>query len=192
MLTSTVIAALNHLLADAPWARDRLKPFAGRSALIELAPVTLALAVEADGHFSDTARTEAPDVHLTLPVASLPKAIGGMDALMGDIRITGNADFADALGFVLRHLRWDGEEALARLIGDIAAHRAVNGLRDVARWHLDTARNLTENVAEYLTEEQPLLLGRPQFDPFAEQMAALRDDLARLDKRVGRLEAPKR
>lgn len=192
MLTSTVIAALNHLLADAPWARDRLKPFAGRSALIELAPVTLALGVEEDGHFSDAARIEAPDVHLTLPVASLPKAIGGMDALMSDIRITGNADFADALGFVLRHLRWDGEEALARVIGDIAAHRTVSGLRDVARWHLDTARNLTENVTEYLSEEQPLVLGRPQFDPFAAQLAALRDDLARLEKRVSRLDAPKR
>ena len=192
MLTSTVIAALNHLLTDAPWARDRLKPFAGRTAVIQVAPASLCVAVEGDGFFTDSATADTPDVRLELPVSSLPKAVGGMDALMGDIRITGNADFADALGFVLRHLRWDGEEVLAKRVGDIAAHRAINGVRDATRWHLDAARNLTENFVEYFTEERPLILARPQFDPFATEMAALRDDLARLDKRLSRLEAARR
>ena len=60
MLTSTVIAALNHLLTDAPWARDRLKPFAGRTAVIQVAPAFLCVAVEGDGFFSDSATADTP------------------------------------------------------------------------------------------------------------------------------------
>ena len=125
---------------------------------------------------------------LELPLASLPKAIGGTDALMADIRIGGNADFADALGFVLRKLRWDGEEALSRLVGDIAAHRAVSVARGVAAWHRQAARNAVENLVEYFGEEQPLVVKKAALEDLAGATAALRDDLARLEKRLKKLE----
>jgi ubiquinone biosynthesis protein UbiJ len=186
MFVSTAIAALNHLLATAPWARARLAPFAGRSAEIAVSPVRLALGIDSDGYFCETVAAEH-DVRLELPLASLPKAAGGVDALMGDIRIAGNAEFADALGFVLRKLRWDGEEALSHLIGDIAAHRATLTLGEVFRWQQHSARNLVENLAEYFTEERPVLVKHASFERFAADAAALRDDLARLDKRIARI-----
>ena len=191
MLASTAIAALNHLLSEAPWARERLAPFSSRVAVFDLQPaVRLTLGVDPEGYFTEAA-SETPDVTLELPLSSFPKAVGGIDALMGDIRITGNADFADALGFVLRKLRWDGEEALSRLIGDIPAHRAVGSLHDIVQWHRDTARNVTENLAEYLSEEKPLLVKHATFDSLAREGAELRDDLARLEKRIARLEGGK-
>ena len=107
---------------------------------------------------------------------------------MADIRISGNADFADALGFVLRQLRWDGEEALSRLIGDIAAHRAVSTAREVATWHRNTARNVVENLVEYFGEERPLVVKKAALEDLAGDTAALRDDLARLEKRLRKLE----
>lgn len=108
---------------------------------------------------------------------------------MADIHISGNAELADALGFVLRKLRWDGEEALSRLIGDIAAHRASTVARDVVSWHRQTAQNVVENIAEYFADEQPLLVKRPALEELAGSTATLRDDLARLDKRLRKLEA---
>ena len=104
MLVSSAVAGLNHLLADASWARERLAPFAGRTAVFAVKPVEIGVGVDNDGYFTEAVTAE-PDVSLELPLASLPKAIGGVDALMADIRISGNADFADALGFVLRKLR---------------------------------------------------------------------------------------
>lgn len=187
MLASSAIAGLNHLLADAPWARERLAPFTGRVAVLRLKPLEVALGVDEDGYFNEAATTE-PDVSLDLPLASLPKALGGVDALMADIRISGNADFADALGFVLRQLRWDGEEALARLVGDIVAHRAVSTAREVAAWHRNTARNVVENLVEYFGEEQPLVVKKAALEDLAGDTAALRDDLARLEKRLKKLE----
>lgn len=188
MFASSAIAGLNHLLADAPWARERLAPFAGRTAVFVLKPLELGLGIDKDGYFSEAASAE-PDVSLELPLASLPKAIGGPDALMTDIRISGNADLADALGFVLCKLRWDSEEALSRIIGDIAAHRALGVVKGVADWHRQTAQNLVENLAEYFGEEQPVLVKRHALEDFSRSTTTLRDDLARLEKRLRKLES---
>ena len=187
MLSSSVIRGLNHLLKDAPWARERLRPFTGRTASLVLKPVEIGLGIDTEGYFTESAGND-PDVSLELPIGSLPKLAGGPDALMSDIRISGNADLADALGFVLRKLRWDGEEALARLIGDIAAHRAVGTARAVATWHRQTARNIVENLAEYFGEEQPLVVKRNALDDLSRSISGLRDDLARLEKRLSKLD----
>lgn len=187
MLVSSAVAGLNHLLADAPWARERLAPFAGRTAVFSVKPVDIGVGIDNDGYFTEAVAAE-PDVALELPLGSLPKAIGGVEALMADIRISGNADFADALGFVLRQLRWDGEEALARLVGDIAAHRAVGLARGVADWHLSTAQRVVDNLAEYFSEEQPMVVKHAALEAFAHSTATLRDDLARLEKRLRKLE----
>ena len=93
------------------------------------------------------------------------------------------------LGFVLRKLRWDGEEALSRVIGDIAAHRAVGTVRSLAGWHRQTAQNLLENLAEYFGEEQPVLVKRHALEDFSRTTTVLRDDLARLEKRLRKLES---
>ena len=187
MLVSSAVAGINHLLADASWARERLAPFAGRTAVFAVKPVEIGVGVDNDGYFTEAVTAE-PDVSLELPLASLPKAIGGVDALMADIRISGNADFADALGFVLRKLEWDGEEALSRFIGDIAAHRTVGFARNVVAWHRQTAQNVIENLAEYFSEEQPIIVKRPALDEFSRSTAELRDGLARLEKRLRKLE----
>ncbi len=191
MLSSSVIGGLNHLLKDAPWARERLRPFAGRSASLVLKPVEIGLGIDAEGYFTESA-TADPDVSLELPIGSLPKLAGGPDALMSDIRISGNADLADALGFVLRKLRWDGEEALSRLSGDILAHRAVATARSLVDWQRQTARNVIDNLAEYFSEEQPVLVKRALLEDLGSEAAALRDDLARLEKRLKKLEPARR
>ena len=44
------------------------------------------------------------------------------------------------------------------------------------------------SVAEYLTEESPVLVPRAALPAFAQEVVALRDAVARVDKRVARLE----
>ena len=46
MFASPAIAGLNHLLADAPWARARLAPFAGRTAVFHVTPSVLSLGID--------------------------------------------------------------------------------------------------------------------------------------------------
>src|SRR5690606_35668564 len=119
---------------------------------------------------------EPPEVTLRLAAADLPRLLAdGLESAMRHVRIEGNAEFAEALGFVFRHLRWDAEEDLSRVFGDIAAHRLVEGGRKM----LDQGRRSVEraggNLAEYLTEESPMLVARKALPAFADEVIALRD-----------------
>lgn len=184
----SAIAAINHLLNSASWARERLAAHAGRHARLRAEPFELLFAVGTDGLVAEPAVEAVPDVTLTLPLKALSELIaGGPERLMSVVRIDGNAEFADALGFVFRHLRWDAEEDLSRLVGDIAARRTVLGAQALRAGASRAWGAFGGNLAEYLTAEQPLLIARPTLGVLDDELARLRDDLARLEKRVDRL-----
>jgi len=52
------------------------------------------------------------------------------------------------------------------------------------RWGEQAAGNTGRSFAEYWTEEQPLLAAAPAVDHFNREVDRLRDDVARLEKRV--------
>ncbi len=186
-LPAPLMAAVNHLLAQAAWAREKLAPFAGHAAQIKLPPFEAAFLIGEDGHISAPAAEAELEVSISLPATTPLLALQGKDAVMRAARIEGSAEFAETLGFVIRNLRWDAEEDLSTVIGDIAAHRIVAGTREFAAWQQQAAQNFAENFAEYFTEEQPLIARRDAIADFSADIDRLRDDVARLEKRLQRL-----
>ncbi len=187
MIEQAVILALNHLLRDAQWARERLAPLAGKTARMRMPPLSIEFAIAQDGTLAVAASAQ-PDVVIDLPAHAPFQFLGGMDTLLRQARVSGSAELADTLGFVLRNLHWDFEEDLSRVIGDIAAHRVAQGVRGLASWQATAVRRASENVAEYLREENGSLKGKAAVSGFATAVDALRDDLARLEKRIERIE----
>lgn len=180
------VGALNHLLASANWARARLSPFAGRVAAIDLPPFRFALAVEESGLFAPGDIAAPADVTIRLPADMPLKLMRGLDRAFAAAHVEGNAEFATELSFVLRHLRWDVEEDLSRLVGDIAAHRLVAaGDRFLSRQR-EAAGRLGANLAEYLRDERRLFVSREDLATFAAEVSRLADDLAALEKRLAR------
>jgi len=190
MLSSVFLSATNHLLSQSGWARQRLQPHAGRTARLALAPLgEIDFCIAADGQFAEWAGEGEPEVTLRFALAELPQLLAnGLGSAMRHVRIEGNAEFAEALGFVFRHLRWDAEEDLSRLFGDIAAHRIVGSGRKVLNEGKRSMERAGGSLAEYLTEEAPVLTHRAFLPPFTQELITLRDDLARLEKRVTKLE----
>ncbi|MDP2824683.1 MAG: hypothetical protein Q8O52_18630 [Sulfuritalea sp.] len=190
-LPAPLLAAINHLLGQAAWARDKLAPFAGHAARVKLPPFEAAFLIGEDGCISAPSLTNAaaaePEVSISLPAATPLLAMQGKDAVLRAAHIEGSAEFAEALGFVIRNLRWDAEEDLSGIVGDIAAHRIVSGTREFAAWQQQAARNLAENLAEYFTEEQPMIARQADIAGFSNDIDRLRDDVARLEKRLQRL-----
>ncbi|TRZ66994.1 MAG: hypothetical protein D4S02_05890 [Rhodocyclaceae bacterium] len=190
MLDRAALAALNHLLLGASWARARLAPFAGRAARLSLPPFRLDFRVSADGMLtaSEVGREDC-DVEIALPVETPFLAMQGSEAVAKATKISGSAEFADTLGFVLRNLRWDFEEDLSKAVGDIAAHRIAGQLRAFGAWQAQATQNLAENFAEYLTEEQPTLVNKRDLGAFSDAVNQLADDLAKLESRAQRFGA---
>lgn len=186
------IHALNHLLGQAEWARDRLRPFAGRHARIISPLLALAFTLREDGTVVASERDAVADVEVVLPIPTPADLLAGRAGVFSRARINGAADLAEALGFVLRNLDWDAEEDLSRVVGDIAARRMTAGARSLADWGRQAAANLAGNVTEYLTEENPALVKAAEMPALARQIDELSDRLAQLEQRLKQLDAGSR
>lgn len=186
--SSALARVLGHLLARNAWAREKLAPFAGRRAHLALGSLSADFVVGEDGQIAACAAADDADVRLVLPAGALAQVPEGPDVLFRQARISGDAHFAETLGFVLRNLEWDAEEDLARLVGDPLAHRMHQGTVQLGSWGRQAAQNLVENLREYAIDEARITPPKPELEAFGREVAALRDDLARLGKRLERLE----
>jgi ubiquinone biosynthesis protein UbiJ len=191
LTTTAALGVLNRMLAREQWARERLAPFAGRVARFEAPPFALAFRIDEGGVFADAARLE-PAVTVGADLAALPLALGDPQAMMRNVSLKGDADFAQALAFVLQNLRPEPEEELSRYLGDVAAQRIVGFLRSSASHWRELAERMLENSAHYLVTENPMIVGRDEVSEFNAEVARLRDDVARLEKRVEMRERSRR
>ena len=180
---------INHLLAGEDWARDRLKPFAGQTVRLEAGPIARVFAITAGGFVAAGDSDAIVAVTITLPADAPLRALIDRPALYAAAQISGSAELAENLGFLLRNVRWDIESDLAQLVGDIAARRLVEGGERVRNWQAEQARNLAQNLAEYFTEENPLIARRRDLADFCSEVAALQECLARIERRVAALES---
>lgn len=189
MIAAAFVTPFNHLLAQSEWARHRLRPHAGQVAELQLPLGSIRLAVDQGGFLGVASDDTPPALTLTIPPDALLASLSGPEAGMKHVRIAGNAEFGESLGFVLRHLEWDAEGDLARVVGDVAAPRLHRSVLGFLRWHADALRRAKDNLREYWVYERPTLVDSPNLQEFARELISLADDLARLDKRVARLAA---
>ena len=182
------ILALNHLLGAEAWARDKLKPYAGQCVEFRSPPLpALRLDILDTGLLRAAAADATPNLVVSVGPAALPAALRGEDALMREIGIEGNADLASTVQYLFRHLRWDIAEDLSKVFGDVVAQRMVSEGKRFAAWNREAAEKLAQNFAEYWVEEQPLLARPADVRQFLADTDQLRDDLARLEKRIDAL-----
>ena len=186
---SPFAAGLNFLLDSEPWARERLAPFAGETLELRAPPLpALRFTVTPEGKLSAGPDAAAgPSLVITVGPDAPAAALKGEEHLTRALRIDGNARLASEVMFLFRHLRWDAEEEVAKVVGDVAAHRVAQVARGLAAWHLDAAQRIAEALIEYATEERPLLVKRAELDGLGVEHSRLRDALERLEKRLDRL-----
>lgn len=216
-LSQAVTRFVNHVLGQHAWARSTLRAHAGRRVKLSAAPAELfwtitpeglveailqdhaaksgshqCVQADASGYSGAGTGASAPalafDVSLTIPLASLPQFALDADAAMKNVRIEGDAELAQVLGQLAREVRWDAEDDLARLTGGAAAHSLMQGAKSLRTYALDASQRLQETVSAFLLDEDPTLVRRSAGEKFARDVSALRDDAARLEKRLEQIE----
>jgi len=187
MIAAGFVAFANHLLDAAPWARDKLSAHSGKTALFDVFPVLVSVTVMADGRLQPASAEASPAVTVRLTHLVLLEVLAGGEDAFRKADVTGDTDFAAVISQVVSNLRWDVEEDLSRVVGDIAAHRIAQAGQAAATWPRKAAASLAENAAEYLTEEKALLVTPLRAAEFLREVDELRDAVERLDKRIERL-----
>jgi ubiquinone biosynthesis protein UbiJ len=187
MPASPAARAINHILAATPLAKDRLAKFAGRTAQFKVGPLTVALTVQTTGEVTRAVPQAARDLEVRLSPFLLPRIAARDDAALREVEMGGDAEFAHEVAYLAKNLRWDAEEDLSGIVGDIAAHRIVGGAKAALAYGRDTAERLAAGAAEYWTEEDPVIASRVGVAQFGEEVDRLRDAVERLEKRIDRL-----
>lgn len=178
--------ALNHLLDAEPWARERLAPYAGETVEVRNPPFPALRFVILPGGRLEAGGADPALVILLKPDALLALS-RGQEHFVRSLEVTGDPKLAAEVMALVRHLRWDVEEDLSRLFGDVVAHRLAQAARGFVAWQADAARRLAASFADYAVDEKHVLVARAELDRFSADVARLRDALERLEKRVQRL-----
>lgn len=185
-LASTLIAALNPLLATQPAARSRLAGHAGKAIRLALPGANLDLGVDETGAFAPAPAESEPALVLTPDPSALPRWLTG-GSLNELFRSEGDGVLAADLARALADFDW--VLALRPWLGDIAASRVDLFLRGLGPWRDKTLESAGRNLAEYAVYEQAILAEPQAVHDFVAEVDALREAVDRLEARLKQLEA---
>lgn len=190
LLSSFAAAALSRVIGAEPWALQQLAPHAGKQLAVRLEPFTLTFTIESSGNLA-AARADAPG-EVTAPnvtVALNPQALLVPPAQrLNHVRIEGDAGLAHALGDVAGNVRLDVEHELAKVIGDIPAHRVASGLSTALAALKQHAQSTLAFAVQRAAHDDPIITPRAPFAEFTQELRNLRDQLERMGKRIEQLE----
>ncbi|CAM3073554.1 Uncharacterized protein conserved in bacteria [Janthinobacterium lividum] len=183
-----VIATINHLLAQEPWARQQLAVHAGKLACIDTGAVALRLRVDSAGMLEAAPADMPANVTIRVKLSDVPLILQNRERAFSYVKIEGDAEFANAISQLSKGLRWEAEHDLEKVVGPMLATRLVAGARDAAAFVRTGQQKLAENVAEYFLDEQPMLIRPSTLQEYSAGVTRVRDDVERLAKRLARLE----
>ncbi|RYF33122.1 MAG: hypothetical protein EOO26_09260 [Comamonadaceae bacterium] len=127
-----VVLFLNHVLQQEPEAQQRILRQQGRVVQFQWRFVTMALVATPAGLLDIAPEGAVPELTLTLTEESPFGLVGA--TLRGDkpaVRIVGDVQLAAEVNWLVDHVRWDVEDDLARVIGDVPAHTIGNAMRRI-------------------------------------------------------------
>lgn len=131
-----LVLLVNHVLSAEPMAVQRLRPHAGKRIRLQLRdtpplmswlPSALTVVVTAAGLLdwhADAADTA--DLVVTVDASHPAQALAGAAAgRRPRIEVAGDAAFAADVSWLIDHLRWDVQDDLARVLGDVRAAQVM-------------------------------------------------------------------
>ena len=186
-LAQVGLVGLNHVLTQQVALRDGLRAHAGRNVRIIVAGPLGAVRSDArigpEGFLHAIAEDEpAATLKLTLSVAALFDGLrGGSEGLAPHLKVDGDLLVAAALAEVARSARWDFEEDLSRITGDVVAHRIGRVVRGFGAAVRGFEARSTDALSRNLTVAGGPLISRVEYSVFVDEVAALAARIDRLE-----------
>lgn len=187
MLKTAFSRLMQHLIAQNAWAKPRLIPHASKSIAFQLGFLYQHLVILEDGQFAMVGETKAPDATIQLTPSILACFILQDSTAKMDVDISGDQVLAQAVAQVLSHLRWDVEDDLSRVIGDIPANQLSQTTQQVLAAGKSATQDAVAMLTEYLQEEKPVIAKKLQVESFNAEVDVLRAQLARVEKKFEKL-----
>jgi ubiquinone biosynthesis protein UbiJ len=191
MLNSLSLPVINRALSDDPWAMKRLAGFAGATLRIAIAdkPI-LRYTIEPNGLLAahEVFGDDEPSLSIDLPSDAASRFIShGRHGILKAAKIRGNIDLANAVNDVLDNIRPDPEAFLASKIGDVAAHRTIGLFHSLKQGAARLMERMRDQFTEHVAEGHSVIMPNDEIARFMSDVDTLRNDVARLQQRIDRL-----
>ena len=125
-----LVLFLNHVLMQEKEAQDRLRRKKGKVIQVRWGVFAIDLIITPAGLLDRASPSAKPDLLVSVaahsPMLVLQSVLAGKPP---PVKIEGDVQLAAELGWLAENLRWDIEEDMSRVLGDIPAH----ALADVGR-----------------------------------------------------------
>ena len=178
---------LQHLTNQNDWSREHLIGFAGKVIQFDVALMKTNLLILEDGSLAIAGETAAPDATIHLPPSLALRLLAKDEAAKTQIRIDGDTHLATELSKVLQLMRWDIEEDLSHVVGDIAANKIGAASLKIIQETKQQSIHLAEMLVEYWQEEKNVLAKKRHVEQFNTEVDTLRGDVALFEKRLEKL-----
>ena len=177
-----------------PDSRRALARLSGKVVDLDVTGVgTLRLCIDGE-RIRVESRDEAVDPDVSIrgaPLSLLRFAFAGDREtliLSDEVSLHGDIALATRLQQIGARMDIDVEEAFAQRIGDIPAHELMRGMRGLGGWMRTAGAALLADASEYLRYEAAVTPGTEDVERFARAVEEIRDDVERLEARIGLLE----
>ena len=184
---------LNRNIQESTPARELCAELSGAVIALRVSDTALAANFIVDDETLNVVATtpQEPDVIIEGSLITLARMAGSSreGAIRdGSLELSGDAELASRFQELLEHAKPDVEEEFAGVIGDVAAHRLGKFARGLGHWSRETRSVMSTNIREYLQEESRDAPSRYEVERFSDHVNTLRDDVARFEARLKRLQ----
>lgn len=196
LITSNIILSaqeviLNRYLNLDPESKAHLRKLSGKVIKVEWVPLTYYWLFKSDSIYLSKDYNGPTDLILRgstfdfLRVAFIKK-----DKALTDVplQVLGDMEFGKQFKEFFSNLEIDYEEQLSKLLGDVTAYPMIQMLKIIRCWTRQNIENLGENLTNYVQTEMNWLVSDEELQLFFSDIDELRNDCARLEARIKRLE----
>lgn len=176
---------LNHVLSQNDWMSTRLKKFHNKTILIKISELSMYFSVNKKGLLEYIGQVKNPDASISMPIKSLINQI--LHKENKDITIKGDIDLAREVSEILKKIKWDVEEDLSKIIGDVAANRVGILGEKVFNESKKITISIAEAFKEYWEEEKPLIAKKNRVHQFLAEIDNISEDVERIEAKINSL-----
>jgi ubiquinone biosynthesis protein UbiJ len=176
---------LNHVLSQNDWMSTRLKKFHNKTILIKISELSIYFSVNKKGLLEHISHVKNPDASISMPIKSLINQI--IHKENKDITIKGDIDLAKEVSEILKKIKWDVEEDLSKIIGDVAANRVGILGEKVLNESKKITISIAEAFKEYWEEEKPLIAKKTRVHQFLVEIDNISEDVERIEAKINSL-----
>ena len=187
MLKPLMTRFLQHLTNQNEWSRPQLHPFAGKTVQFDFVLLKTNLLILEDGSLSLAGDTAIADATVHIPPSLALRLIAKDEAAKMVIKVDGDTQLATEISKVLQNMRWDIEEDLSHITGDITAFKIGEFTQKAFIGIRRQSQNAAEMLSEFWQEEKPILAKKRHVEQFNANVDVLKSDVARLEKRLQKL-----